>query len=562
MKNSLWHTFFVYLFLVILFGPSVQAQHDTLAVAMVDQRLYTLLKDEIDQYIQLAAQRRGFAIYLDNNENLDDFSYDRIRQRILDYRDRFPLLEGVLAVGNIKLPSFYKVRGDILHVRLYPAYYEDFDINLSRYYQSGAIDPYCVNGDDGFCQVLYEDGYAVPEHDFDLINYFPTTPDIWTCYMPVGRDEENTYLDFAEELQPYFEKVLAYYNGLYMPENKMYMISNDLYGGDYNFWHLYGNVENVDFYAMNPSTDTTCIESGRTAEECYQRAPLENYASHDEFMDDYNSRYWMGEGWQKDSIYTRHMLSGNYEFVLVNVHSWEQGALITSDEADTLHNGGMIMIGLGCSVAGFRQPGSPSNVETGTYPQNNILVSYLYGSSNFLAALGAPFNRGHAGHFEQIIDVMKNEQEYLGKAHWRRMQYLYENAQNEINLKEQINEMLLGDPFLDAQPPVVSDLPQKTSLAPHRFILKLHSYPNPFNPLTTIRYTVAAKDRFGRATEPMVTLTVYDIAGRAVQTLVSKRQSPGEYEVRFSATGLTSGIYLCRLQVNGQSTTGKIILLK
>ena len=545
----------LFLFLAFFFCfQSALAQSDTLAVIMVDQRLYALLKDDIDQYAQLAAQRRGFGIFLDNTENLDDFTYDQIRRRILDFRNRFTQLEGVLAIGNIKLPSFYKVRGDILHVRLYPAYYEDFDLNLSRYYQSGAVDPYCVNGDDGFCQVLYEDGYAVPEHDFDLINYFPTTPDIWTCYMPVGKSEESTYLDFAAQLQPYFEKLLSFYNGMYLPENKMYMVSNDLYGGDYNFWQLYGDVHNVDFYAMNPSTDTTCIESGRTAEECYQRAQLENYPSHEAFMEEYNSRYWMGEGWQKDSIYTAHMLAGNYEFVLVNVHSWEQAALISSAEADTLHNGGMIMIGLGCSTAGFRQPGSPSNVETATYPDDNILLSYLYGTSHFLTALGSPFYRGHAGHFEQIIDVMKNDGEYLGRAHWRRMRYLYENAQNEVNLKEQINEMLLGDPFLDAQPPVVSALPQKSGSTMLSDVLLLNNYPNPFNPQTVIRYRLPAFSA--------VELTVYNILGQKIATLVNGEQQAGKYSVRFDAAGLPAGVYIYRLKAGRNLQQRKMLLLR
>ncbi len=537
----------------------IAASTDTLALAFVDQRLYLLLQDEIDNYIQKASQRRNFSIKLDHDKQLDDYGYTQIRSLIDEYLARYPDLEGILIIGNIKLPSFYKARADILQVRLYPAYFEDGDLSLDRCYQNGAIDPYCEDGSSGYCQVIYEDGYAVPEHDFDEIENFPTSPDIWTSYIPVGAQEDNTYFDFADQLRPYFEKILKFYNQEYEPQVGMYMVSNDMFGGDYNFWELYDDVQNVDFYAMNPSYDTTCIESGRTPCECYQRVALESYANFDEFWADYTSRYWMGEGWQEDSIFTSHMEANNYEFVLVNVHAWEQGLLLTSEQAYNLQNGGMILFGFGCSVAGFKQPGSPSNVETSTYPLENVLVNYIYGNSNFLAAAGAPFNRGHSGHFEKMIDFMKNDGDYLGKAHLRRMQYLYENAGDWVNLKEQLNEMLLGDPFLDVRTNGVSLISGSEPYMPQT--ISLRPYPNPFNNAAIITFDLPERMR--------LRLRVFDLSGRQVAVLANTIKTAGTYGVPFNADNLASGVYFILLEARPISSPGihftrsqKIILVK
>jgi hypothetical protein len=97
---------------------------------------------------------------------------------------------------------------------------------------------------------------------------------------------------------------------------------------------------------------------------------------------------------------------------------------------------------------------------------------------------------------------------------------------------------------------------------------KLYSnYPNPFNPSTRIKYSVAEKT--------FVSLKVYDIAGSEVATIVNRVQAAGEYEIDFSVgqnsiLSLSSGIYLYKLQTGNPSTgsgqsfveTKKMILMK
>ena len=89
---------------------------------------------------------------------------------------------------------------------------------------------------------------------------------------------------------------------------------------------------------------------------------------------------------------------------------------------------------------------------------------------------------------------------------------------------------------------------------PVEFYLR-QNYPNPFNPGTVISYFLPKNGA--------VVLRVFDITGAEVTTLVNEIQSAGEQQVTFDASGLTSGVYFYRLDVNGvTSETRKMMLLK
>jgi PKD repeat protein len=80
------------------------------------------------------------------------------------------------------------------------------------------------------------------------------------------------------------------------------------------------------------------------------------------------------------------------------------------------------------------------------------------------------------------------------------------------------------------------------------------NYPNPFNPTTSIKYSIA-KSGF-------VTLKVYDITGRLVQTLVNDNLLSGTYEVTFNEENLTSGIYFYKLITKDFTETKRMLLIK
>ncbi len=93
----------------------------------------------------------------------------------------------------------------------------------------------------------------------------------------------------------------------------------------------------------------------------------------------------------------------------------------------------------------------------------------------------------------------------------------------------------------------VGQLPLQTTL--------VGNYPNPFNPNTVIRYQLSAASD--------IQLTVYNMLGQKVQTLVNGRQNGGKYSVPFDANDLASGVYLYRLSTgNGAVLTKKMILIR
>jgi hypothetical protein len=89
--------------------------------------------------------------------------------------------------------------------------------------------------------------------------------------------------------------------------------------------------------------------------------------------------------------------------------------------------------------------------------------------------------------------------------------------------------------------------------APVRFSLSAN-HPNPFNSSTIIQYVLP------EASE--VTIEVYDILGRRVETLAQEAQQAGYHQVTWDAQGCSSGLYFCRIQAEGNIQTKKMLLLK
>ncbi len=104
-----------------------------------------------------------------------------------------------------------------------------------------------------------------------------------------------------------------------------------------------------------------------------------------------------------------------------------------------------------------------------------------------------------------------------------------------------------------------TDVNDKSKALPAQFELA-QNYPNPFNPSTTIKYSIPRSTEYFSVQQ--TTLKVYDILGREVATLVNKEQKPGNYEIKFNADDLGSGIYFYRLQSGGFTQSRKMILLK
>ena len=80
------------------------------------------------------------------------------------------------------------------------------------------------------------------------------------------------------------------------------------------------------------------------------------------------------------------------------------------------------------------------------------------------------------------------------------------------------------------------------------------NYPNPFNPVTIIKYELPR--------ESFVKLSVFNMIGEKVASLVNENKPTGSYEVQFDGSKLPSGVYYCRLQTDAILKTIKILLVK
>ena len=115
----------------------------------------------------------------------------------------------------------------------------------------------------------------------------------------------------------------------------------------------------------------------------------------------------------------------------------------------------------------------------------------------------------------------------------------------------QVSHNIHGSPGKDDE--AITIVESKLDRMPNRFQLD-QNYPNPFNPTTKISYLIPKSD--------FVTLKIYDILGREIQTLVNEYQKANRYSVDFNANGLASGVYFYRIKAGGFSEVKKLIIIK
>jgi hypothetical protein len=88
---------------------------------------------------------------------------------------------------------------------------------------------------------------------------------------------------------------------------------------------------------------------------------------------------------------------------------------------------------------------------------------------------------------------------------------------------------------------------------PNRFELS-QNYPNPFNPATTIRFNLPEAGN--------VKLTMYNLLGQEIRTIMNEYRESGAHTININASDLNTGIYLYKIEANGLNQTRKMTLLK
>ena len=435
----------------ILLGASVAlaaetAPQETRALVVLDSRLHHFVEPELAAYVRAAEARRGFPIAILPVDGIDDWKPPRVRAALSEWLTARPKLEGILFVGNVKLPSFFMPRADLPETRLLPRYYEDPGLLAERRIAPGTVLQPASGPNPVWPYVAGKKEFTVPEHDFDELAS-PAGPRLWTAFLPVGFADEsrNTYENWAKQLAPFFKKALGFYQHPDLYNRSLYIVSNDLsvLARAGLAWDAIG-PRNIEFYSIN--------EKGAGAfknnPEGYVRTDLGKFGSLKEFMDFAHKLPWMDEGWQSPGTFLSHMKASQRRVVCWNVHSDPELSLLTWQQARDMEGGGLMAVMLGCGVAGFKQPGSASYVDTRTPVEKNVMVNVVYGKSAFVAATGCPFARVRDENGVPLYRTLYVDGSYLGRAHLLRLREGQPSSPRELRQQQ---EILIGDPFVDAR---------------------------------------------------------------------------------------------------------------
>jgi len=125
------------------------------------------------------------------------------------------------------------------------------------------------------------------------------------------------------------------------------------------------------------------------------------------------------------------------------------------------------------------------------------------------------------------------------------------NGNGYLDEGEDQNDNAILDHYV-ITPSTSIDLNENDGL-PGKFTLS-QNYPNPFNPTTAIGYAIPE--------DSYVKLSIYDISGHLIETLVNEYHQAGQYNVKWNASKYSSGIYISRLESSHGTHSRKMILIK
>jgi tetratricopeptide (TPR) repeat protein len=144
--------------------------------------------------------------------------------------------------------------------------------------------------------------------------------------------------------------------------------------------------------------------------------------------------------------------------------------------------------------------------------------------------------------FNAACEIFKDVMLYPGLSTPLELQLV----QNSIESYASQNGLIVPEIFLSKSNNINLTLPNDYFL----FV----NYPNPFNPSTLINYSIKEAG--------LVKIEVFDILGSEVATLVNETKEAGNFSVEFNAANLPSGVYIYTLQVNGFTSSKKMLLMK
>ena len=215
---------------------------------------------------------------------------------------------------------------------------------------------------------------------------------------------------------------------------------------------------------------------------------------------------WQGEGWSNVVDSELLML-----YIMQNIDS--EGSIIT---------------GLEMALSTLVEAGVPNSQLNLIFSNGNDL--YVFGGAN-----GLSIAESEEHYAVMTLPPSNNELNWVGISHGD----LIVINEDGISYYSDFAETDSKDP------PIVPT---------EEFLIMLPAYPNPFNPSTVISFDLSDAD--------MVSLDIFDIAGRQVASLISEYMIPGSHQINWNPGNLSSGIYLVNLVIGTKTFNQKITFIK
>ncbi len=260
----------------------------------------------------------------------------------------------------------------------------------------------------------------------------------------------------------------------------------------------------------------------------------------DFFETDYNQIF---TPWSNPPAYNKNRTSTNSGFQIVSKNNGIYGANFFTDS-------------IGCLSS---PPSKPQNLgiawsnnhpkltwETSLEPDLQSYKIWKYAEGSAMIAATVTHNPANPTHTWTDYNVDRPKKFAPGTEYIYKVKAV-DNTNKESVYSDQVSINGIGDLWKSGEEEIRENVPvQEYKL--------FTNYPNPFNPSTTIHYSIKETG--------LVKVKVYDILGDEVAVLVNETKESGYHSVEFNASDLPSGVYIYTLQANGYSDSKKMLLIK
>ena len=265
---------------------------------------------------------------------------------------------------------------------------------------------------------------------------------------------------------------------------------------------------------------------------------------------------WMAEGynagvWEKSSLYTYTYTGNNLTELLTQ--NWDGSAWVNYIKTTNEFNGLNLRTS---SVTQMWVAGAWLNISKSinTYNSNNLLSFEL--EQSWAASAWADKSRSTYTYNSNNKMELNFTENYVSNAWVNHSQvlYTYDGDGNNIESLDQTWNSGAWENFFKLTMSYIWTTDVANNELPVSEFKLMNNYPNPFNPVTTINYSISKAAN--------TKITVYNIIGSKVAVIFDEYKPVGNYSVQFNAASLPSGVYFYKLESGSYAAIKKFVLMK